>query len=562
MQNTWPLVFGIAMASLLPALAATANGETTRVVPPPSLTKVEQYLVMEPLPDGRLIGLFVRTGANGPEAAACYSNDGGCTWGEAETLCSLPKDLGGWGLHNALVDTQGELHLIFTNDAHTAGKGLYEMRFDVYHVGSTHGRTQWTAPTLVRKGYYGSLLSVIQLKSGRLILPVCYLTPRVWSNRGKGFDAFSDMGRFSSGVVYSDDAGGSWHQADREFKVPSPYIGADGMIEPIALQLKDGRVWLLIRTQLGRFFESFSADGSVWSPPRPSAILSSDSPPSLTRLKDGRIVMLWNNSLRFCYAQGGRHVLHGAISEDEGRTWQGYREVAWNPEAGEPPPPNGDHGVSYTVPALTRDGEIITPVSLGGSAGIGLVRLQPAWLCEKSRACDFSSGLDGWAHFGTRGVERVAEPLTASGYALQLRKTDPDWPAAVVWNFPNGLTGQVTLELKLNAGFLGARIGLTDHFSVPFEPEDARYNLFNLSLGPGGKVSERGRNIRPGVWHRLTFDWDCRKAQCRVILDGQRLDTQPMQRATCGVNYLRVCSTADDTDPAGLLIQSVAAQLQ
>ena len=553
---------GLALASAFSAFAGKANDERVREVRPPSLTKVEQYLVMEPLPDGRLIGLFVRTGANGPEVAACYSNDGGRTWGAAETLCSLLKDLGGWGLHNALVDAKGELHLIFTNDAHTSGKGLYEMRFDVYHVGSAHGRTQWTPPTLVRRGYNGSLLSVIELKSGRLILPVCYLTPRVWSNRGKGFNAFSDMGRFSSGIVYSDDAGASWHQADREFKVPSPYIGADGMIEPIALQLKDGRVWLLIRTQLGRFFESFSPDGSVWSPPRPTAILSSDSPPSLTRLKDDRIVMLWNNSLRFCYAQGGRHVLHGAISDDEGRTWRGYREVVWNPEAGEAPPPNGDHGVSYTVPALTPDGEIITPVSLGGTAGVGLVRLQPAWLCEKSRACDISTGLDGWAHFGTRGVECTSEPGSASGHALQLRKTNPDWPAAAVWNFPNGLTGRLTLRLKINAGFLGARIGLTDHFSVPFEPEDARYNLFNLSLAPGEKASKRRGNIRPDVWHKLIFDWDCRKGQCRVSVDGQRLEILPLQRATSGVNYLRICSTADDTDTAGLLIQSVDVQVQ
>src|SRR5260370_11128002 len=113
------------------------------------------------------------------------------------------------------------------------------------------------------------MLSVIQLKRGRIILPVCYLTPRVWSHRGTGFDAFTDMGRFSSGIVYSDDGGDSWTKADIELKVPSPYIGADGMIEPIALQLKDGRVWLLIRTQLGRFYQSFSADGSTLSQPQP-----------------------------------------------------------------------------------------------------------------------------------------------------------------------------------------------------------------------------------------------------------------------------------------------------
>ena len=75
------------------------------------------------------------------------------------------------------------------------------------------------------------MLSVIQMKGGRILLPICYLTPRRWSKRGQGFDAFTDMGRFSSGIVYSDDGGATWQQAAAEFKVPSPYIGADGIIE-------------------------------------------------------------------------------------------------------------------------------------------------------------------------------------------------------------------------------------------------------------------------------------------------------------------------------------------
>jgi hypothetical protein len=456
------------------------------------------------------------------------------------------------------VDQLGELHLIYTNDAHTADKPFYEMHFDVYHVGSTDGRTRWKRPTVVRQGYYGSMLSFIQLKGGRMVLPICYRTPRVWSNRGTGFDAYADMGRFSSGILYSDDGGDTWRQADREFKVPSPYIGADGMIEPTALQLKDGRVWLLIRTQLGRFFESFSHDGATWTPPRPSTILSSDSPPSLTRLKDGRIVMLWNNCLRFCYAQGGRHILHAAISDDDGRTWQGYREVACNPYVNAPPPPRGDHGVAYTLPALTGDGEIITPLEVGGGGGIYLLRFDPRWLCQNTRSCDFSSGLSDWSTFGTRGVACVADSNNPGGRAMSLCKTDPDWPAAAVWNFPNGRMGRLAIRLKINPGFAGARIGLTDHFSVPFDPEDSQYNLFNFCIEPEGRLLGQGQIARR-KWHLLEFQWNCEKAYCSVLLDGRALDVLQMKRETQGVNYVRLCSTADTTDTSGLLLENVDA---
>jgi BNR repeat-like domain len=410
---------------------------------------------------------------------------------------------------------------------------------------------------LVRQGYNGSMLSVIEMKSGRIILPICYLTPRTWSNRRQGFDAFTDMGRFSSGIMYSDDRGATWQQAAVEFKVPSPYIGADGMIEPIALELKDGRVWLFLRTQLGRFFESFSQDGATWTKPTPSSILSSDSPPSLTRLKDGRIVMLWNNCLRFSYAQGGRHVLHAAVSEDDGHTWRGYREVARNPFVDEPPPPNGDHGVSYTLPVLTDDGEIITPISVGGTGGMWLLRFSPEWLYETSRKMNFSAAADAWSSFGTKGVELVANPDKLAAQALQLRKPKADWPSAFVWNFPNDRTGRLIIRLKLNPGFAGARIGLTDHFSVPFDPEDQCYNLFNLNIGAGGKLQRS--EITTGSWHKLELAWDITKQECRVVVDGNPVDTLPMLRQTAGVNYLRLCLTADDIDAAGLLVESLDA---
>jgi hypothetical protein len=542
------LPFFIAMASDL--FAASAQH-----VLPPSMSKLAEAMVMAPLLDGKLIAVLDRAGPDGHQAIARYSSDGGRSWSEPETLFTLPKEMGNWGLHYLLVDHQGELHIFYQADAKTAGKGLYEMRLEIYHIGSSNGRKSWTAPVLVRKGYNGSLLSAVELKSGRIILPVCYLTPRTWSNRGNGFDAFTDMGRFSSAIMYSDDGGATWKQAAVELKVPSPYIGADGIIEPIAMELKDGRVWLLLRTQLGRFFESFSRDGAEWTKPTPTSILSSDSPPSLVRLKDGRMVMLWNNCLRFSYAQGGRHILHAAISADDGRTWHGYREVARNPFVSEPPPPNGDHGVSYTLPVLTNDGEIITPISVGGTGGMWLLRFNPDWLDETSRATDFAAGLDGWSSFGTKGVELITNPDKPNAQALQLRKPDADWLSAAVWNFPNGMKGRLKIRLKLNPGFAGARLGLTDHFSVPFDPEAECYNLFNLNIGADGKLKRT--EITTGQWHTLEFEWNVATSECRVSVDGDLADTLPIQRRTSGVNYLRVTSTAETTDSAGLLIESV-----
>jgi hypothetical protein len=188
-----------------------------------------------------------------------------------------------------------------------------------------------------------------------------------------------------------------------------------------------------------------------------------------------------------------------------------------------------------------------------------LMRFNPEWLYETNRETDFSSGAEGWNSFGTKGVEVVAHPDKPGARALQLHKPEADWPSAAVWNFPNGLNGRLQMHLKLNPGFAGARIGLTDHFSVPFDPEDQYYNLFNLNIGPEGKLEQS--EMTPGQWHTLQLDWNVAKHECRVFVDGRLAETLPMQRRTSGINYLRLCSTVEDIDTAGLLIESVEASI-
>lgn len=533
---------------------------------PPLMTKLQEYIVITPLPDGRLMGL-----PNNPMTidgeqvtAVRYSTDNGVTWSEPTTLFKQPKEpKGGFGVQVSLVDLNGEIHLFFQNDMDTLSRykelKIEDLHIDIWHTKSFNGRKEWEPLQRIWSGYAGSMLSVTQMRNGRIVLPICYrpIPIRNWSARGEGFDAFSYMGTFQSSVLYSDD-GNTWHQSKAEFKAPSSIIFADGLIEPGVIQLKDGRVWLLIRTQSGRFYESYSTDGANWSPVQATEIISSDSPGNLIRLKTGQLVMVWNEALRFSYANGGRHILHAAITDDEGKTWRGFREVARNPLLGAPPPITGDHGVTYTVLNQTPDGKIVTPLYTGHDLGIYLLHFDPFWLYETKRKADFSAELDTWSTFGTKGVEFVAHPQKSGARVLSLRKPEAGWPAAAVWNFPAGGKGSVSLKLQLKTGFQGASIGLTDHFSVPFDYESQFFNLFNLDIGPNGQVGD-GR-ITPGGWHELRLDWDTSKHECLVALDGRQVQVLPLNRMSrFGANYFRIRSTAQSTDDAGLLIESIEA---
>ena len=110
----------------------------------------------------------------------------------------------------------------------------------------------------------------------------------------------------------------------------------DGAFEPTLVELQDGRLWLLIRTNLDRFWEAYSDDGGCyWRVIQPSRIEASTSPGYLTRLASGRLVLLWNRlypegqdhfarrSWPYSEAEASWHreELSIAFSQDEGETW-------------------------------------------------------------------------------------------------------------------------------------------------------------------------------------------------------------------------------------------------
>ena len=558
-------------ARFVPESAVGAESAAGPLGPIAVLTSDELYKPAT-LKDGQLIAVALPMVDKQQRIEAIYSGDNGRTWSAPKPLFDLPREAGVFGYYDFLVGSDGELHFFFLLEPPRHGRAPEE-QLDIYYVRSTNNRTQWEPSRAIWRGRGGDLLSVIQLRSGRLLLPISYRTKRNWGNRGEGFDAYTYTGQFNSSSIYSDDGGKTWTQSRSELKTPTPDIETiEGAVEPVVLQLGNGRIWMLIRSQMGRFYESFSDDeGALWTPPVPTSVVSSDSPPALVRLVDNRVAMLWNNCLRFPYAYGGRHVLHAAFSGDDGRTWRGYREVMRDPLRNQPPPPSGDFGPSYPYATVTKDGKILFSLACETGTRCGqpenpagfvpvqkrhLMLVDPAWIAATAVREDFSNGLDEWSAFGVKGVELEPHPSRGESRVLAIKKLDATWPSAAVWNFPMGTGGKLELKMLLKSGCKGAVISLTDHYSVPYDAEDSLHSVFSFEISAEGALPG-GKRLEPDQWHTLEIEFDTRRRTVKVVEGGQELAVLPAKRESVGISYLRLKSSAPDTDTAGFVVESV-----
>jgi hypothetical protein len=251
--------------------------------------------------------------------------------------------------------------------------------------------------------------------------------------------------------------------------------------------------------------------------------------------------------------------LHAAISPDEGRTWDGFREVLRDRRRLEPALPiRGDYGTGYPVGAATRDKTLVFAAGQGATNGVFL--LDPDWLTATQEQEHFEHGLETWSLYGTKGVGLVAHPQRKAARVLKLERTDVELPAAAVWNFPNGRAGHVGIRFRLLPGSAETAITLTDHFSSPFDREAELNSLYTLTLGP---ASLRGAEpLAANAWHELTLSWDFRSKTCRCQIDGRAGRSIPQLRALSeGANYLRFHVLRDGPSRGGLLVESVTVQV-
>jgi hypothetical protein len=175
-----------------------------------------------------------------------------------------------------------------------------------------------------------------------------------------------------SGVLRSRDGGRTWQPGD-DVHVNEP-MGAD---EPALVVLRNGDLFMIVRTAGARPYEVRSHDGSqTWDPPQPSRFPGHNSPSALLRLQSGAILRVWDNS------EKNRYPLVAAISTDECQSWSSPRTITEPTLDGTGVP--SYRSACYPSLAQADDGTILVVWWETGAFGsrIGYARFGQEWLSE------------------------------------------------------------------------------------------------------------------------------------------------------------------------------------
>jgi dienelactone hydrolase len=276
------------------------------------------------LKDGRLLFVYTRfTGGTADHAAADLasrsSSDGGRTWTDRDEI--VVRNDGGQNVMSVSLRRlgNGEIGLFYLKKNSNDDCRLHLRR-------STDEARTWGEPALcmAEPGYYVvNNDRVVRLAGGRWVVPAArHNAPGgKWTSRGVAL------------CYLSDDDGRTWRRGKGEIEGPGK--GRSGLQEPLVVELKDGRLMMLCRTDAGFQYRSFSGDGGeTWSPAEPSGLASPLSPASLERIpKTGDLLLAWNDHSRIDDARRGKRTpLAVAVSRDEGATWDVPRILEDDPD--------------------------------------------------------------------------------------------------------------------------------------------------------------------------------------------------------------------------------------
>lgn len=181
---------------------------------------------------------------------------------------------------------------------------------------STDEARSWGEPLVITRepGYHiMNNARAIQLKSGRILCPI-----------SSSADIGTRQEPLRNFIYFSDDNGRSWQRSADTIECPKR-----GAMEPGLVELKDGTLLQIIRTQMGQIWFSLSTDrGNKWTQPGPLGVVSPESPSTIGRLPGrGELILIYNPSVK------ARTPLVAALSRDEGKTWSAPKIIEASADA-------------------------------------------------------------------------------------------------------------------------------------------------------------------------------------------------------------------------------------
>ena len=251
------------------------------------------------------------------------SRDGGLNWGDKRVrVTNNPGDVNVYNTNFLRLPNGEILYAFMRYHVLDAGKPT---ETSMYLCSSRDEGETFTAPIPIwERQPMASASGVIKrLRSGRIILPVGRQIGAVWS----------DTDHEVLGALLSDDDGCTWQVSRNWINLP-----LRGAMEAHVEELGDGRLLMIMRTQLGAVFQSHSADGGEsWSKPQTTGLRQPETCPELNRLSTGELLIIWCDAEYdpgFTSHFGKRSPLTAALSRDEGVTWGQRKKLADNPRIG------------------------------------------------------------------------------------------------------------------------------------------------------------------------------------------------------------------------------------
>jgi sialidase-1 len=191
-----------------------------------------------------------------------------------------------------------------------------------YAIRSLDNGKTWQDLQKLHDDWTGAIRDIIQTRDGNVVFTSMMMRHK--------------PGRHSVVTYTSKDDGKRWLRSN---VIDLGGIGHHGGVtESTIEQLRDGRLWMLMRTNWGKFWEAYSGDeGLTWKNFKPTSIDASAAPAILKRLQSGRLMLVWNR----VYAEGkneypekggdgqwsevpaswNREDLSIMFSNDDGKSW-------------------------------------------------------------------------------------------------------------------------------------------------------------------------------------------------------------------------------------------------